>query len=315
MMENMREGTDLNARRHWCFAGFVAASILVSWKTLATLAFYSLHEESSSHILLIPVISIYLLYTERARISKSVRLGAIPTVLLIVATAVVLILYFAERFFARQASYLPLATFLLVVAWVGMFALFYGTSAMRAAAFPLGFLLLMIPLPEHVLARTIYFLQSGSTSIAYFLFRAAGVPVFRQGFFLTVPGVTIEVATECSGIRSSVALFITCLLAAHLFLRTPWKQLLFVLLAFPLALIKNGIRIVTLTLLSIYVDPSFLTGSLHHKGGFVFFLLALAILAPVLLLLEKSERLHIRVGSVAPLKTEEGSRVAESGRL
>jgi exosortase len=289
MIENMRDDTGLNARRHWCFAGFVAASILVSWKTLATLAFYSLHEESSSHILLIPVISIYLLYTERARIYKSVRPGGIPSLFLVVAAAFILILYFAERFFAGQASYLPVAILLLVVAWIGTFALFYGTSATRAAGFPLAFLLLMIPLPEQVLAHTIYFLQSGSTDIAYFLFRAVGVPVFRQGFFLTVPGVTIEVATECSGIRSSVALFITCLLAAHLFLRTPWKQLLFVLLAFPLALIKNGIRIVTLTLLSIYVDPSFLTGSLHHKGGFVFFLLALAILFPVLLWLAKTE--------------------------
>jgi exosortase len=306
MMENMRADTGLSARRHWCFAGFVAASILVSWKTLTTLALFSLHEESSSHILLIPVISIYLLYTERARIFRSVRPGAIPTLFLIVATVVIVILYFADRFFAGETSFLPVATFLLVVAWIGMFTLFYGTSAMRAAGFSLAFLVLMIPLPENVLARTISFLQSGSTDIAYFLFRAVGVPVFRQGFFLTVPGVTIEVATECSGIRSSVALFITCLLAAHLFLRTPWKQLLFVLLAFPLALIKNGIRIVTLTLLSIYVDPSFLTGSLHHKGGFVFFLVALAILAPVLLFLEKSEHFQRPSIPVAPAKAEGG---------
>jgi exosortase len=306
MMENMQDSSGSATRRHWCFAGFVAASVIVSWKTLTTLALYSLHEESSSHILLIPVISIYLLYTERSRISKSVRPGAIPNLFLTVAAAIILILYFAGRFFAGQASYLPGAIFLIVVAWIGTFALFYGTSAVRAAGFPLAFLLLMIPLPEHVLARTIYFLQSGSTDIAYSLFRAVGVPVFRQGFFLTLPGVRIEVATECSGIRSSVALFITCLLAAHLFLRTPWKQLLFVLLAFPLALIKNGIRIVTLTLLSIYVDPSFLTGSLHHKGGFVFFLLALAILAPVLLFLEKSEHFQSPSIPVATAKTEGG---------
>jgi exosortase len=280
--------------------------VLVSWKVLATLALFSLHEESSSHILLIPVISMYLLYTERARISRSVRRGAGPTVFLIVAAALVLILFFAERFLAREASSLPLAIFLLVLSWIGMFALCYGPRATGAAAFPLGFLLLMIPLPEHALARTIYFLQSGSTDIAYFLFRAVGVPVFRQGFFLTVPGVTIEVATECSGIRSSVALLITCLLAAHLFLRTPWKQLLFVLLAVPLALVKNGIRIVTLTLLSIYVDPTFLTGSLHRKGGFVFFLLALAILAPVLLFLEKSERSQGPSLPVVPVKTDGG---------
>ena len=64
---------------------------------------------------------------------------------------------------------------------------------------------------------TIYFLQCGSTSVAYFLFRILGVPVLRQGFLLTVPGVTIEVAKECSGIRSSMALFITCVFAARRF--------------------------------------------------------------------------------------------------
>jgi exosortase len=306
MVENMQDVSGSAPHQHWYFAGFVAASVIVSWKALTALVLFSLHEESSSHILLIPLISVYLLWAERKRISKSLRTGAVGRASLILAGVFVFLLFIVERFFAEQASYLPVTIFLLVVAWIGAFTLFYGTSAVRAAGFPLAFLLLMIPFPEHVLARTIYFLQSGSTDIAYFLFRAVGVPVFRQGFFLTVPGVTIEVATECSGIRSSVALFITCLLAAHLFLRTPWKQLLFVLLAFPLALIKNGIRIVTLTLLSIYVDPSFLTGSLHHKGGFVFFLLALAILAPVLLFLEKSEHSQSPSIPVVPAKTEGG---------
>jgi len=54
--------------------------------------------------------------------------------------------------------------------------------------------------------------------------------------------------------------------------------------------VKNGIRIVTLSLLSIYVDPSFLTGNLHHQGGILFFLLALGILLPLLWLLQQHER-------------------------
>jgi exosortase/archaeosortase family protein len=54
-------------------------------------------------------------------------------------------------------------------------------------------------------------------------------------------------------------------------------------------MIKNGIRIATLTLLAVYVDPSFLTGKLHHDGGVVFFLLGLLFLLPVLLLLQRSE--------------------------
>ncbi|HEV3482504.1 MAG TPA: exosortase/archaeosortase family protein, partial [Candidatus Acidoferrales bacterium] len=148
----------------------------------------------------------------------------------------------------------------------------------------------MVPWPSAVLDRVIYWLQEGSTDVTYAIFKAVGVPVFRQGFVLTVPGVAIEVASECSGIRSSMALLITCLLAAHFYLRTRWKILLFVLLVIPLSIIKNGIRIATLTLLSLYVDPSFLTGSLHREGGFVFFLLALAIMFPALRLLERSEK-------------------------
>ena len=81
-------------------------------------------------------------------------------------------------------------------------------------------------------------------------------------------------------------------------------MLVFVLFAFPLGLVKNGIRITTLTLLAVYVDPSFLTGNLHHDGGFVFFLLALAMLAPVLLLLEKSDRTAQSVKPIIP--TESG---------
>ena len=299
-----------SSRRHLYFAGVVAASILLYWKTLSTLATFSLHEESSSHLLLIPLVSIYLLYSERKRIFATVQSQAVLGVVLILAG--VIFHWTTVSRATGQEWLLSAETLSLVLIWVGAFTFFYGAAALRAAAFPVAFLLLMVPIPESILGRVINLLQSGSTDIAYFLFRTAGVPVLRQGFLLTVPGVTIEVAKECSGIRSSMALFITCLLAAHLFLRTGWSKLLFVLLAFPVALIKNGVRIFTLTLLSVYVDPSFLTGNLHHKGGFVFFLLALLILAPVLMLLEKSERIHNPQTSSVSVKAEAGLLPGES---
>ena len=178
----------------------------------------------------------------------------------------------------------------ILLIWVGGFVAIYGLTAAHAAAFPLLFLALMIPLPDRFLNWTIELLQRGSTEVSYLLFNLVGVPALKQGFVITVPGISIEVAAECSGIRSSLALLITCLLAAYLYLRTPWKILVFIVLVIPLSVIKNGIRIVTLTLLSLYVDPRFLTGSLHHDGGFVFFLLALLLLFPVFVWLERSER-------------------------
>jgi len=304
--ETMRDAESNVMKKHAAFAAFVAVSVLVFWRTVTALVAYSLSQESSSHIILIPFVSIYLLYIERKQIFASPRMSVRPAVGLLCAGIIVYLFAIWRVYPEGGNDLLPAATFSLVLIWAGGFILFYGIQAARTAAFSLLFLLLMVPLPKGILDRVVYFLQVGSTEISYLLFRALGVPVLKQGFLLYLPGVTIEVAVECSGIRSSVALFITCLLAAHLFLRTTWRQAFFALLTLPFAIIKNGIRIVTLTLLSIYVDPSFLNGRLHREGGFVFFLLILAILAPVLRYLQKSEGRLVpaNLGSDGKAKTE-----------
>ena len=288
--ETLKAPAARSAGAHAAFAGLVILSGLVFWKALHALVLFSLSNDSSSHIILIPLVSIYLIYTERSQIFRVVRASPVPGVAVLLA-AIALYLFVASQLSLGDPDhFLPGATLAIVLLWMGGFLLCYGTTAWRTASFSLLFLLLMVPLPPEIVDRIVYLLQQGSTEIAYLLFKAVGVPVLRQGFILATPSVTIEVAKECSSIRSSVALVITCLLAAHLFLRTKWKMLVFVLLAVPLSIIKNGIRITTLTLLAVYVDPSFLTGDLHKKGGFVFFLVALAILFPVLLFLQKSER-------------------------
>jgi exosortase len=279
-----------DARKHGGFVAFIAISSIIFYKTLSTLTKFSLNDDSSSQIILIPLITFYLLYAERKRIfsitRKSIGSGAA------LALGGVILYWLASRGPIPQEGNWPLSleTFSIILIWSGGFLFCYGFIALRAGSFPLLFLLLMVPLPVVLLDRADYALQEGSAEIAYLIFRVLGIPVLRHGLLLSVPGVTIEVAKECSSIRSSIALFITCLLAAHLYLRTGWKMLLLVLLSFPLSLIKNGIRIATLTLLSIYVNPGFLRGNLHHEGGFAFFLVALLMLLPLFLWLERSDR-------------------------
>jgi exosortase len=132
-------------------------------------------------------------------------------------------------------------------------------------------------------------LQECSTWLSYTLFKLLGIHVVREGFLLHLPNVTMEVGEGCSGIRSSAALLATCLLAAGLFLKNNWHRALFVALAIPLAILKNGIRIVILGILGMYVHHSFLDGSMHRNGGIVVFGVALLMLAPVLSLLQRSE--------------------------
>ena len=279
-----------NARRHASFVAFIVVSSLAFYKTLNALLTYSLHNDSSSHIVLIPLIAFPLLYVER-RNTFSISGKSIASGIGLALGGTILYWLANQSAFPQDGNWpLSLETLSVILVWAGGFLLCYGFVAFRAAAFPLLFLLLMAPLPDAVLDRIIHALQEGSTETSYLIFQAVGTPVSRQGFLLSVPGVTIEVARECSSIRSSMALFITCLLAAHLYLRTRWKMFLFVLLSLPVSVIKNGIRIATLTLLSMYVDPGFLTGRLHREGGFVFFILALLILCPLFLWMQKSDK-------------------------
>jgi len=196
----------------------------------------------------------------------------------------------------RQNDFLALTTLGTVTIWIGGFVTCFGHPGMRVALFPLGLLLFTIPLPDALLSQVITALQSASADVTEVLFHLALLPVVREGFTFALPGLQIEVAPECSGIRSSITLLLTGLLASHLWLRRWWSKAVVWLLIYPLAVFKNGLRIVTLCLLTLYVDEGVITGDLHTGGGIIFFGIALAMLLPALLVLRKLEGGRVRSG-------------------
>ena len=147
----------------------------------------------------------------------------------------------------------------------------------------------MIPIPASTMNSAVVELQKGSAEMTAGLFNLVAVPYFRNGFQFALPGINIEIAQECSGIRSSLSLLLSGVLAAHLFLRSSWSQICFALLIVPIAIFKNAVRIATISWLGVYVDRSFFFGNLHRYGGLPFSLLAVAILGSVLLVLRKTE--------------------------
>jgi exosortase len=249
----------------------------------------SFRDERYSHVVLVPLISVLLLWLEKREIFRE------PHYCPIVGTPFLLlgiILYSSGKAWSAALGpndSLSLMVFGVVLVWTAGFIVCYGMRSFQAALFPLLFMLLMVPIPTVVLDNAVLALQKGSAEMTYALFRLLGVPVFWQGFKFSLPGVEIEIAKECSGIRSSLALFITGILAAHVFLRSGSKKAILILSTIPLAIFKNAVRIVTLSSLGVYVDRSFLYGRLHHQGGLLFALIALAIFAPLLFALQKSE--------------------------
>lgn len=245
-------------------------------------------DETASHVLLIPFISAWLLYTDRTQLQPGGAVRFWPAVIFL-ALAFLLIFFASHCESCAPRDHLSVYILSLVFLLIFGFVLTLGTAAAKASWFALAFLLFAVPLPDVFLRRVTYGLQSGSAAIAELFFNLSGTPVLREGFVFRLPKISIEVAQECSGIRSSLALLILALLVAHFSFRLFWKKLVFVVAGLGVMLLKNGIRIATLTLLANYVDPDFLYGKLHHRGGIVFFLIGLALLLPVYWLLRKGE--------------------------
>jgi exosortase len=272
------------------FAAWILLSLLLFARPVLELIQLANHDETASHILLIPFITAWLLYSERTRTQSQVGVGfAIQPALLFFFPSLMLgILALncqACSTKTRLSGYVLSLVFFLVAGFI--FAL--GAAAAKSSGFALAFLLFAVPIPDQLLGKIIYGLQAGSAAIAELIFNLSGAPVLRQGFVFRLPVMSIEVAQECSGIRSSLALLILALLVSHFSFRPLWKKLAFVIAGLCMMLVKNGIRIATLTLLANYVNPSFLTGRLHHQGGIVFFLIGLALLVPVYWALRKGE--------------------------
>jgi exosortase len=278
------------SRRVLFFAGWMVATCLLFFRPLVAFVAYSLSNDNASHLVLIPVITAWLLYLKRDGIFRLLATdGRAASLFFGAGTAVAFLTLFAGPHWSAL-NQLSMYVFGLILLWVAGFAFFFGRPALQSAKFPLAFLLLTIPIPDFLLDQAIYLLQKGSAEIAAVLFDWSGVPVLRDGFVFHLAHVNIEVAKECSGIRSSLALLILAILVAHFYLDTFWKQAILVIAGLFVMILKNGVRIVALTLLASYVDPGFLYGRLHREGGVVFFLLGLLLLAPLLWFLQRTER-------------------------
>jgi len=270
------------------FGVWIVASSLLFGRPLIALVHLSLSNDDASHLILIPFLTAGLVFIERRTIFKHPSFSAGGGIFLFLSVIIALSVRLAGDMVTPDLR-LTGHVLAVLLLWIAGFAFSFGKAAVKSAYFPFLFLFLAVPLPNFLLERIIALLQAGSADITEVLFNLTGVPALREGLVFHLARVNIEVASECSGIRSTIALFILALPVVHYGLHSLWRKLFFLACAFFVMILKNGIRIATLTLLAVYVDPDFLTGRLHHQGGIVFFLLGLLLLLPILLLMQRGE--------------------------
>ena len=273
-------------RRHLLFFATLLGSSVLFAPALASLFRFALAQSLGSHTLLAIPVSAHFLYRNRREIFSHPHPGLISALCALITF--VWVLSFHEL--SKQSSGVSLQILELVTMWVCAFVFCYGLHALWTARSAVLFLFLLIPIPAVLYERIILFLQERSADVAVWLFRICSVPVFREGLVLHIPTLDLVVAEQCSGIRSSMVLLVTTVILGEYVLHSSWSKLLLVASVVPIVIFKNGLRIVTVSLLTVYVDRRFIQGWLHQSGGIVFYLIGLLILLVMSKLLRTAEK-------------------------
>ena len=266
--------------------------VAVFIKPLFSLATGAIQSQLDSYIVLVPVVSAYLIYDRRKRLptgdgcSPWAIIGPLIAAFAALATALGL-----RRTGGSLSNHDYLAlmalSFVCFLAAGGFF--FLGRKWMTAAAFPFAFLIFIVPMPD-AMADTLETASAlASADAASLFFNLTGTPTLREGPVFQLPNIVIQVAQECSGIRSSWILFITSLLAANLFLKSGWRRAVLVCFVIPLGIARNGLRVAVIGNLCVQFGPQMIHSIIHRRGGPLFFTLSLIPLFLLLWWLRKSE--------------------------
>jgi exosortase D (VPLPA-CTERM-specific) len=252
-----------------------------------------LTDDNYSHGFLIVPLALFFIWKRRKELMATSRQPNNLGLVVVVGSLVVLSvgLLGSELFLTRIS---------LVGALSGTVLFLYGWQWLRVLAFPLSFLLFMIPIPRIVFDQIVFPLQLLASQLAEIALSIMGVPVLREGNLIVLAHSTLEVAEACSGIRSLVSLL--ALTVAYGYLNDPRTSVRTVLAiaTVPVAIIANGLRVAGTGLAVQYYGTSS-EAFFDALSGWVLFIVALMLLFA----------LHRLLVSLAPLKEWRGRGVLQ----
>ncbi len=264
---------------------------------LARLIGFSYQSNFYTHIMLIPIVSGYIIWVNRKRLSLDPSAGwsALSVFLIVFGLLAYLASFRVGQFVDTKEDALFVVTLAALMALWGIFLGYFGRKCFKLCLFPLLLLAFMVPLPSVTLDALIRFLQLASAGTANFVFMLLDIPFLREGTTFTLPGMAVNVAPECSGIRSFFALMVLGIVAAYMFLNSNKRRLIFIAAILPVTIFKNALRIVLLAYLGAYVNPGFVTDSiLHRQGGKPFMFVACMMLIPLFWALRRNEKRAVK---------------------
>lgn len=220
------------------------------------------------HVVFVPIFAGLLLWRDRHRYRELAGRGHPGGVAVAGLALAVLAMGYQSGVLALQAVSFPVA-----LAGLGLWV--YGPRGLRQAAFVLLFLPLMAPLPQTAVSAISPTVQHAVATFSATLLRLIWFPVEQRGILLYVPGLTLEVAEECNGLRFLPILVVFVSAFARIVLPTASSQAVLIALSIPAAMLANGLRVVATAIGTHVIGPEIASGPTHYYIGKAFWILAL----------------------------------------
>jgi len=249
--------------------------LVLAWLVVAALlqpTFMSMYDiwersETYAHGFVIFPIALWLVWRDRQRLAAVPVAGDARAFLVIVPLAL-------GWLAARLGGVLVVEQYAFVALCIATVWLVLGFRMLRAAMFPLGFLLLMVPNGEALIQPLINFTADFTVGAV----RLVGIPVYREGPFFTMPSGEWNVVEGCSGLRYLISSITLGVLYAYLTYRSPWKRVAFSIAAMIVPVFANGMRATIIVFIAHYSDMKLALGVDHFIYGWVWFGLVMLVM-------------------------------------
>ena len=154
-----------------------------------------------------------------------------------------------------------------------------GWNTLKRMAFPLLFVLFMLPLPGFIVDALTGPLKQHVSAIAESILYAAGYPIARTGVVLSVGPYQLLVADACSGLHSLISMSAMGLLYIYLMgRRSVWRNAVLVACLLPIAFAANVVRVIVLVLVTYHFGDAVGQGFIHDFSGIFLFIVGLLLL-------------------------------------
>jgi EpsI family protein len=250
---------------------FLVAFVAMYWRSASELyANWTLTDSYYTHGFLVPFVSAYFIWKDRANLAKLPIQPSATGLWWILCAAVLLLLgdFLGFRVFA-QFSMLPML--------VGMVSLMLGTQWTRRLWFPLAFLIFMIPIPPSVTQNIALKLKLIAAQSAVVLANAITLPMVQEGSWIHFGNDRMLVGDVCGGLRSLIALLALGVIFAYISQVRNWAKAFIMVLAGPIAVAANIVRIFFLCIVGYFWGSEVAGGKVHDYSGILIFAVAILL--------------------------------------